>query len=63
MFIKYYETMQNVLQEYKNLIGINDDNKEYNVYNKNTKKLVPQNIPIKDLDLNIFVLSQILYRK
>ena len=33
MFIKYYETMQNVLLEYKNLIGINDDNKEYNIYN------------------------------
>ena len=54
LFINNYETMQNVLEEYKNLKGINDSNKEYTLYNKETKKVIPQNVPIKDLGLNYF---------
>ena len=54
LFIKNNETMQNVLEEYKNLKDINDDNKEYTLYNKNTKKVIPQKVPIKDLGLKYF---------
>ena len=55
LFIKNYETMQNVLEEYKNLNGINDGNKEYTLYNKETKEEIPQNKPIKDLGLKGFI--------
>ena len=55
LFINNYETMQNVLEEYKNLKGINDSNKEYTLYNKETKKVIPQNVPIKDLGLKYFI--------
>jgi hypothetical protein len=54
LFIKNNETMQNVLEEYKNLKDINDDNKEYTLYNKGTKEKIPQNVPIKDLGLKYF---------
>ena len=54
LFIKNNETMQNVLEEYKNLKDINDDNKEYTLFNKGTKEKIPQNVPIKDLGLNYF---------
>ena len=54
LFIKNYETMKAVLEEYKNLNGINDGNKEYTLYNKNTKKVIPQKVPIKDLGLKYF---------
>ena len=53
-FIKKYVTIKNALEEYKNLIGINGYNKEYTLYNKQTKKLVPQDVPIEDLDFNYF---------
>ena len=54
LFIKNNETMQNVLEEYKNLKDINDDNKEYTLYSKGTKEKIPQNVPIKDLGLKYF---------
>ena len=54
LFIKNFETMKAALEEYKNLKGINDGNKEYTLYNKETKKVIPQNKPIKDLGLNYF---------
>ena len=55
LFIKNYETMKVALEEYKNLKGINDGNKEYTLYNKETKKVIPQNVPIKDLGLKYFI--------
>jgi hypothetical protein len=54
MFIKNYETVQSALEAYKEILNINDGNKEYTLYNKKTKKLVPQDVPIKDLSLNYF---------
>ena len=53
-FIKNYETVQSALEAYKEILNINDGNKEYTLYNKKTKKLVPQHVPIKDLGLNYF---------
>ena len=49
MFIKNYETIQNLLEEYKNLKGINGNNKEYTLYNKKTKSVIAQDMPLKDL--------------
>ena len=54
LFTKNYETIKAALEEYKNLKSINDGNKEYTLYNKETKKVIPQNKPIKDLGLNYF---------
>jgi hypothetical protein len=54
LFIKNFETMKAALEEYKNLKGINDANKEYTLYKKENKKEIPQNKPIKDLGLNYF---------
>lgn len=53
-FIKNYETVQSALEAYKEILNINDGNKEYTLYNKKTKALVPQHVPIKDLGLNYF---------
>ena len=55
MFIKNYETIQNLLEEYKNLKGINGNNKEYTLYNKKTKSVIAQDVPIKDLGISFFV--------
>ena len=54
MFIKNYETIQNLLEEYKNLKGINGNNKEYTLYNKKTKSVIAQDVPIKDLGISFF---------
>ena len=54
MFIKNYETIQNLLEEYKNLKGINGNNKEYTLYNKKTKSVIAQDVPIKDLGIRFF---------
>ena len=54
LFIKNNETMQNVLEEYKNLKGINGNNKEYTLYNKKTKSVIAQDVPIKDLGIRFF---------
>ena len=53
LFIKNHEIMKNVLQNYKNLIGIDYD-KEYILYNKNTKQVIPQDVPLKDLGIKYF---------
>ena len=55
MFIKNYETIQTLLEEYKNLKGINGNNKEYTLYNKKTKSVIAQDVPIKDLGISFFV--------
>ena len=52
--MKNYVTLQNVVEEYKNLIGYNNNNKKYTLYNKQTKSVIPQDVPIKDLNLNPF---------
>jgi hypothetical protein len=52
--IKNYVTLQNVVEEYKNLIGYNDNNKKYTLYNKQTKSIIPQDESIKDLNLKYF---------
>ena len=54
LFIKNYETLQNVLEAYKEISKINDGNKEYTLYNQHNKKLLPQDVPIKDLNLKYF---------
>ena len=54
LFIKNYETFQSVLEAYKEILNINDGNKEYTLYNKKTKALVPQDVPIKDSSLKYF---------
>ena len=54
MFIKNYETIQTLLEEYKNLKGINGNNKEYTLYNKKTKSVIAQDVPIKDLGISFF---------
>ena len=54
MYIKNYETIQNLLEEYKNLKGINGNNKEYTLYNKKTKSVIAQDVPIKDLGIRFF---------
>ena len=54
MFIKNYETIQTLLEEYKNLKGINGNNKEYTLYNKKTKSVIAQDVPIKDLGIRFF---------
>ena len=54
MFIKNDETIQNLLEEYKNLKGINGNNKEYTLYNKKTKSVIAQDVPIKDLGISFF---------
>ena len=53
-FIKNYETVQSALEAYKEILNINDGNKEYTLYNKKTKALVPQDVPIKDSSLKYF---------
>ena len=53
-FIKNYETVQSALEAYKEILNINDGNKEYTLYNKKTKALVPQDVPIKDCSLKYF---------
>ena len=52
-FVLSNETLENVLKEYKNILGIFDD-KEYTLYNKNTEKIVPQDVSIEDLGINKF---------
>ena len=54
LLMKNYVTVQNVVEEYKNLIGYNNNNKKYTLYNKKTKSVIPQDVPIKDLNLNYF---------
>jgi hypothetical protein len=54
LLMKNYVTVQNVLEEYKNLIGYNSNNKKYTLYNKQTKSVIPQDVPIKDLNLKYF---------
>ena len=54
LFIKNSETLQNVLEAYKEISKINDGNKEYTLYNQHNKKLLPQDVPIKDLNLKYF---------
>ena len=54
LFIKNYEKFQSVLEAYKKILNINDGYKEYTLYNKKTKKLIPQDVPIKDLSLKYF---------
>ena len=54
LLMKNYVTVQNVVEEYKNLIGYNNSNKKYTLYNKQTKSVIPQDVPIKDLNLNYF---------
>ena len=54
LLMKNYVTVQNVLEEYKNLIGYNNNNKKYTLFNKNFKSVIPQDVPIKDLNLNPF---------
>ena len=52
-FVLSDETLENVLKEYKNVIGIIDD-KEYTLYNKNTQKIMPKDVSIEDLGINKF---------
>jgi hypothetical protein len=52
--MKNYVTLQNVVEEYKNLIGYNNNNKKYTLYNKQTKSIIPQDESIKDLKLKYF---------
>ena len=52
--MKNYVTLQNVVEEYKNLIGYNDNYKKYTLYNKQTKSIIPQDESIKDLNLKYF---------
>jgi hypothetical protein len=54
LLMKNYVTVQNVLEEYKNLIRYNNNNKKYTLFNKNFKSVIPQDVPIKDLNLNYF---------
>ena len=54
LLMKNYVTVQNVVEEYKNLIGYNNKNKKYTLYNKKTKSVIPQDVPIKDLNLKYF---------
>ena len=54
LLMKNYVTVQNLVEEYKNLIGYNNNNKKYTLYNKKTKSVIPQDVPIKDLNLNYF---------
>ena len=54
LLMKNYVKVQNVVEEYKNLIGYNNNNKKYTLYNKKTKSVIPQDVPIKDLNLNYF---------
>ena len=54
LLMKNYVTVQNVVEEYKNLIGYNNNNKKYILYNKKTKSIIPQDVPIKDLNLKYF---------
>ena len=52
-FVFKYETLENVLKEYKDIVGIIDD-KDYTLFNKNTNKVVPQDVSIEDLGINKF---------
>ena len=54
MFVKNIETKKSALEIYKSLMGLNNDNKEYTLYNQHNKKLLPQDVPIKDLNLKYF---------
>ncbi len=56
MFVKNIETKKSALEIYKSLMGLNNDNKEYTLYNTKTNKEISQNIPIKDLGLNYFAI-------